>query len=71
MDHHASSIVVSVIIPCYNEEEQIGACIKSILEQSILLSPYHTVEIIAVPNQCTDRMPAMNSSAIEVPETTP
>jgi glycosyltransferase involved in cell wall biosynthesis len=41
--------LVSIIIPCYNEEETIGECIKSFLNQT-----YKKIEIIVVDDKSTD-----------------
>lgn len=41
---------VSVIVPAYNEEEVIGDCIKSLLEQN-----YENIEIIFVDDGSTDK----------------
>lgn len=43
--------MISFIIPCYNEEEHIKACIRSI-RKIVWYVPY---EIIVVDNNCTDR----------------
>ena len=43
---------VSVVIPCHNEEENIGKCIDS-----ILACKYREVEIIVVDDGSTDRTP--------------
>ena len=40
---------ISVIIPCYNEEKNIGKCLDSIIDQS-----YENYEIIVVDNNSTD-----------------
>lgn len=45
-----SKLKVSVVIPAYNEEQYIEACLKSILAQSVLPD-----EIIVVDNNSTDK----------------
>ena len=44
-------MTISVVIPAYNEEQYIGACIESILQHA----PRSLIEIIVVCNACTDR----------------
>ena len=43
---------ISIIIPCYNLENYIGRCLKSVFEQSLDGIRY---EIILVSDSCTDR----------------
>lgn len=43
---------ISIIIPCYNLENYIARCLKSVFEQSLDGVRY---EIILVPDSCTDR----------------
>ncbi len=45
----------SIITPCFNAERYIGETIKSILEQSALLSGRATLEYIVVDGKSTDR----------------
>ncbi|HEX8932548.1 MAG TPA: glycosyltransferase family A protein, partial [Patescibacteria group bacterium] len=47
---------ISVIIPAYNEEKYIGACIESLLKQNRLPD-----EIIVVNNNSTDQTAAIAS----------
>jgi len=44
-------IKFSIIIPCFNEQEHIGKCLESVLNQSV---PSSSVEIIVVDNGSTD-----------------
>jgi len=46
--------MISIIIPCHNEENYIEACLNSILLQ-INLPPHHHVQIIVIANACTDQ----------------
>lgn len=46
-----SMIKFSVVIPCFNEEQHIGKCLESVLDQSV---PASSVEIIVVDNGSTD-----------------
>jgi glycosyltransferase involved in cell wall biosynthesis len=43
--------MLSVIIPCHNEESFVGTCLESLLKQT---DAPKNVEIIVVPNGCTD-----------------
>lgn len=43
-------LTVSVVVPCYNEEETIAKCLESLNNQT--LKPF---EIIVVDNNCTDK----------------
>lgn len=44
-------IKFSVVVPCFNEEEHIGKCLESVLDQSV---PASSVEVIVVDNGSTD-----------------
>ncbi len=44
-------MTISLVIPAYNEDQYIGACIESVLKHA---SP-NLIEIIVVCNACTDR----------------
>lgn len=44
-------MTISLIIPAYNEEAYIGACVESVLEHA----PRNLIEVIVVCNACTDR----------------
>ncbi len=44
-------MTISVVIPAYNEEQYIAACIESVLANA----PKNLLEIIVVCNACTDR----------------
>lgn len=46
------AVLVSVVIPAYNEEKVIGKCLQSLKNQDF---PKDTYEIIVVDNNCTDR----------------
>ncbi len=48
--------LVSVIVPCYNEEETINLCIESLLSQT-----YKPLEIIVVDDASTDKTPEIIS----------
>jgi glycosyltransferase involved in cell wall biosynthesis len=50
---------VSVVIPCYNEAKVIGACIEALLAQTLVGSDGYTLEIVAVPNGCSDDTEAL------------
>jgi len=55
---------VSIVIPAYNEERTIRACVVAALEQTV---PAH--EIVVVDNRSTDKTAAMlDALAIEFPE---
>ena len=42
---------VSIVIPCFNEEEFIGECLSSIVNQ---IYPRHLIEVIVVNGNSTD-----------------
>jgi glycosyltransferase involved in cell wall biosynthesis len=44
--------IVSVVIPAYNEENYLGACLEAVLAQSVSSSLY---EVVVVDNASTDR----------------
>ena len=50
--------MISFVIPCYNEEEYIRDCIRSIKEETSCLLYY---EIIVVDNNCTDNTASIAS----------
>ena len=41
---------ISIVIPCYNEEDYIKGCLDAVMRQTV--SPY---EVIVVDNNCTDK----------------
>ena len=43
---------ISIIIPCYNEEKYISACLDSVLTQNY---PKDTMEILVVDGMSTDQ----------------
>ena len=45
-------ILVSIIIPCYNEENFIGECLQSIVDQSY---PPELIEVIVIDGNSTDK----------------
>lgn len=49
MDYIQNAPLVSVIIPAYNHEQYVGACLKSVIEQS-----YRNIEIIVINDGSTD-----------------
>lgn len=49
-----SSLLLSIIVPCYNVEKYISRCIESLLQQDI---PYDDYEIIIVNDGSTDDTP--------------
>jgi mycofactocin glycosyltransferase len=51
---HSRAPTVSVVVPAYNAEETIDACIRSLLQ---LKKPAGEIEIIVVDNNSTDRTP--------------
>lgn len=53
--------MISIIIPCHNEENYIGACLQALLKQQHLPSR-HNIQVIVVANACTDQtVPRVNS----------
>ena len=44
--------LVSIIIPCYNEEKFIGECLQSIVDQSY---PPELIEVIVIDGNSTDK----------------
>ncbi len=48
---------ISVIIPCYNEERFLPACLESLKQQA-----FRNFEIIVVDNNCTDKTAAIAKS---------
>jgi glycosyltransferase involved in cell wall biosynthesis len=49
-------VFVSVVIPAYNEEKYIGACLEALHQQTY---PHNQFEIIVVNNRCTDQTAAI------------
>ena len=47
---HMNSAGISIVIPAYNEEKRIEACLKNIVTQ--IEKPF---EVIVVDNNCTDK----------------
>lgn len=43
---------VSVVVPAYNEEKNIGSCLESIVSQTY---PKNRFEILVIDNNCTDK----------------
>lgn len=48
-----TSVEISIVLPCLNEEEAIGGCIDSI--QQIIAAQHLSAEIVVVDNASTDR----------------
>ena len=46
------STLVSIIIPCYNEEKYIGECLQSIIDQSY---PAELIEVIVIDGNSSDK----------------
>ena len=46
------NVLVSIVIPCYNEERYIGECLQSIVDQSYLPD---LIEVIVVDGNSTDK----------------
>ena len=51
---HTNGPFISVVVPAWNEEQEIASCLKTLEAQS-----YRDVEIIVVDNGSTDRTGAM------------
>lgn len=49
MNNTKKALAVTIVIPCYNEEDNIRSCLQAISEQTI--SP---LEVIVVDNNCND-----------------
>jgi len=45
---------ISIGLLAWNEEESIGATLDSLFGQSLFRDPEHEVEVVCVPNACTD-----------------
>lgn len=52
---HKPAGIVSIIIPAFNEEDYIGATLRSILSQNVILKHPDYFECIVVNNDSTDR----------------
>lgn len=50
MNHNKKALALSIVIPCYNEENIIGECLDAIECQTIM-----PAEVIIVDNNCTDK----------------
>lgn len=50
MNHNKKALALSIVIPCFNEENVIGECLDAIKSQTIL-----PAEVIIVDNNCTDK----------------
>lgn len=48
--HRQKTLTVSVVIPCYNEEELIDQCLNALSQQTV-----KPLEIIVVDNNCSDQ----------------
>lgn len=48
-DRPADDVLVSIVVPCYNVERWLEACLRSILAQT-----HHRIEVIAVNDRSTD-----------------
>ena len=46
------NVLVSIVIPCYNEESYIGECLQSIVDQSY---PSDLIEVIVVDGNSIDK----------------
>jgi len=55
------SVVLTVIIPSYNEENYIEACLNAIATQQDL-APDHNIQVIVAANGCRDRTVALAKS---------
>ncbi|MAF35932.1 hypothetical protein CL622_02335 [archaeon] len=64
-------VLVSIIMPCYNEEKTVGVCVKKAKKN--LSSLHYSHEIIVVDNNCTDASAkiAKESGARVVQESVP
>lgn len=51
-------LLVSVIVPAYNEEENIASCLTSVFNQTL---PKNRYEVIVVDNNSTDRTAAISA----------
>ncbi len=49
MNNTKKPLAVTIVIPCYNEEDNIGSCLQAIYDQTTSPS-----EVIVVDNNCTD-----------------
>ena len=59
-----SEVIYSVIIPCYNVEEKVAACLTSVLTQSIHSDMY---EVIVVDDGSTDNTNARMKEFVDYP----
>lgn len=57
----AAALDVSIVLPCYNEEESVGLCVTEVYEA--LAAAGLTGEVIVVDNNCTDSSVAVARAA--------
>jgi glycosyltransferase involved in cell wall biosynthesis len=60
-DHSSDQVLVSVVLPCLNEEESVGLCVKEAL--TAIESAGWSGEVVVVDNGCTDNSVAVALAA--------